>query len=332
MVRTALSMAALTGQPVSVRNVRGGIRKPGVSPVDLAIVQALARATDAQYNATLGDQVLLFHPRRPICPLNERIDLGSVAKGSQPGSAVIILLSLLTPLARAGGISLLRCRGGTHVPFAPTYEYFRLVTLPAYARAGIVALPSIDSAGYSPRGGGEISLEIEPSAISPFNFTRRGDLLRISAVVVTSELPPSTGTRGIQQLEQLAKKEGLEINTEHLSLRSSAPGAAVTISAHFETAFGGAQALGQRGKRMEEVVEEAFYDFIHWLNSEAGTDEFLADHLLIPAALAEGPCAYTTSRVTQTLTTILWVVKQFIPRRMTLKGSEGQPGEIVISD
>ncbi len=331
-MRTALALSALTGQPVTIRNVRGGIRKPGISPVDLAITQALARATDAHYNAHLGDSILLFQPKRPLNPLNERIDLGALAKGSQPGSAVLILLTLLTPLARAGGISFLRCRGGTHVPLAPTYDYFRMVTLPAFARAGILALPSIESAGYSPRGGGEISLEIEPSFITPFNFTHRGALLRVTSAIVTSELPPSTGIRGLQRLEQLAKKEDLEIKAEQISLRSSAPGAAVTISAHFENAFGGAQALGQRGKRMEEVVEEAFYDFIHWLNSEAGTDEFLADHLVLPAVLADGPTAYTTSRITPTLTTTLWVVKHFIPKRIVLKGSEGEPGEIRISD
>ncbi len=331
-MRTALALSALTGQPVTIRNVRGGIRKPGVSPIDLAIAQVLARATEAQYSAILGDHTLLFKPKRPLSPLNERIDLGALAKGAQPGSAVLILLTLLTPLARAGGISYLSCRGGTHVPFAPTYDYFRRVTLPAFARAGIVALPAIDSAGYSPRGGGEISLEIEPSSVSAFHFTQRGALQQMTATIVTSELPPSTGMRGLQRLEQLAKKEGVEIKAEHLSLRSSAPGAAVTLSAHFENAFGGAQALGQRGKRMEEVVEEAFYDFIHWLNSEAGTDEFLADHLVLPAVLADGPCTYTTSRITNTLTTILWVVKHFIPKRMILKGKEGQPGEIRIGD
>ncbi|MCH8274541.1 MAG: hypothetical protein IH851_07110 [Armatimonadetes bacterium] len=328
IVRTALAMSALTGQPVAIRNVRGGLRKPGVGPIDLAIAEALSLATRAETSARLGDDLLLFAPRKPLAPVRHRIDLNAIAKGVQPGSAVLILLSLLVPLARSGGIGLISCRGGTHVPFAPTYDYFRFVTLPALARAGVVALPAIQSAGYSHRGGGEVSLEIEPSGLNGFEFEERGAMLSVRAAVVISELPEATGIRGSSRLEQLAKKNDLDMKVEMHKLRSPGPGAAVTIGAEFAGALGGAQALGQRGKPMEEVVDEAFYDFIHWLNGDAGTDQFLADHLVLPAALCDEPCAYTTSRITLTLTTTVWVIKQFMPAKITVYGEEGEPGEV----
>src|SRR5438477_5852747 len=187
VVRIALAVASLTGQAVAIRNVRGALRRPGVNAIDAALARALGETTDAEISAQLGDDVLLFAPKKPLGPLRDRVDLNAIAKGSQPGSAALILQSLLVPLARAGAVSHLTCRGGTHVPYSPTYEYFRAVTLPAMARAGIAAFPSMESAGYPPRGGGEVSIEIEPSAFCGFKLEERGPLQMAKAFVVTSE-------------------------------------------------------------------------------------------------------------------------------------------------
>lgn len=331
VVRTALAMSALTGQPVAIRNVRGGLRKPGVNAVDCAIAKALGAATDAEVSAGLGDEVILFAPRRPISPFRDRIDLNQLAKGSQPGSAPLILQSILAPLARGGGISRVSCRGGTHVPFAPTYDYFRMVTLPAMTRLGIYAAASIESAGYSHRGGGEVSLEIEPSAFNGFDFSTRGELESVRAAIITSELPESVGIRGVRRIEENAKRQGMEVQCDYIKLRSSTPGAAVTLAAEFENGYGGSQSLGERGKPMEDVADEAFYELVHWLNSNATTDEFLPDQILIPAVMSREACHFTTSRITSTLTTTAWVIKQFMPVKITILGKEGAQGEVTIN-
>ncbi|HWP30729.1 MAG TPA: RNA 3'-terminal phosphate cyclase [Fimbriimonadales bacterium] len=331
IIRTALCVAALTGQAVSIHNARGGLRKPGTNSVDLAISYILAQATKADVVAKLGGDVLHFAPKQRIAPVRERIDVTRIGKGSQSGSAVIVLQSLLTPLARAGAMSRVECRGGTHVPFSPTYEYFRLVTLRAMEKIGIYAVSSIESAGYNSRSAGEIMLEIEPSALNGFDFTRRGSEIGLHAVIVTSELQETVGLRGVARCNELSRKDGLNIRTEFVKLRSSTPGAAVTFAAECEKGFGGAQSLGERGKPIEEVVEEAYYAFVHWLNGEQGTDEFLADQILLPAVFSGSPCAYTTSRITSTLLTTAWVIKQMMPARITILGEEGEPGEVRIS-
>lgn len=331
VVRTALAMSALTGQPVAIRNVRGGLRKPGVNAVDCAIAKALGAATDAEVSAGLGDEAILFAPQRHISPFRDRIDLNQLAKGSQPGSAPLILQSVLAPLARAGGVSRVSCRGGTHVPFAPTYDYFRMVTLPAMTRLGIYAAASIESAGYSHRGGGEVSLEIEPSALNGFDLSKRGELETIRAAIVTSELPESVGIRGVRRIEENGRRQGMEIHCELIKLRSATPGAAVTLAAELENGYGGSQSLGERGKPMEDVADEAFFELIHWLNSDATTDEFLSDQILVPAVMSREPCSFTTSRITPTLTTTAWVIKQFMPAKITILGQEGGKGEVSVS-
>lgn len=331
IIRTALGMASLTGQAVSVYNARGGLRKSGTNSVDMAIAHILAQATKADVVVKLGGESLHFAPKQRLGAVRERVDMGRIAKGSHSGSAVLILQSLMTPLARAGAMSRVVCRGGTHVPFSPTYEYFRLVTLRAMAKMGIYAVSSIESAGYNLRSSGEITLEVEPSVFNGIDFTRRGSEKGLHAVIVTSELPETVGLRGVARCNELSRKDGLNVRTEFMKLRSSTPGAAVTLAAEFEHGFGGAQSLGERGKPIEEVVEEAYYAFVHWLNGEHGTDEFLADQLLLPAVFSGSPCAYTTSRITSTLLTTAWVIKQMMPARITILGEEGEPGEVRIS-
>src|SRR5687768_2150018 len=184
VVRTALAVSSLTGQALEIRNVRGGLRRTGVAPIDTAIASALGVATRAEVSARVGDEILRFAPKQQIQPFRENIDLNELAAGTQPGSAVLTLQTVMTPLARAGGMSHITCRGGTHIPFAPTYEYFRSVTLPAMAQAGVVGVSSMSAAGYPPRGGGLVDLEIEPSALNGFEWSVRGEMQQCKAFVV----------------------------------------------------------------------------------------------------------------------------------------------------
>jgi RNA 3'-terminal phosphate cyclase (ATP) len=56
----------------------------------------------------------------------------------------------------------------------------------------------------------------------------------------------------------------------------------------------------------------------------------LADQLILPAALAEGPSRWTTCRVTQHLLTSAWVVRRFLDNPIDITGNVGEPGEVVV--
>lgn len=331
VVRTALSVSSLTGQALTIRSVRGALRRPGISPIDSALARALGQVTMAEVSARVGDDTLSFAPRSPITALRDAVDLCELAGGSQPGSAVLALQTLMTPLARAGALSYVTCKGGTHVPFSPTYEYFRSVTLPAMALAGVVGVATMSRAGYPPRGGGELQMEIEPSALNGFLWKSRGELKQCKAFVVGSELPEAVVKRGAKHLTKLAEANDLEMEIETVRPTSKSPGAAVTCTAIFENGFGGYQSIGERGKAMETVCEEAFSDLISWLNGDATVDEFLADQMLIPAAFSGEECYYKTHRITPTITTTAWVIKQFMPAKIAVLGKDGAPGEIKVT-
>jgi RNA 3'-terminal phosphate cyclase len=56
----------------------------------------------------------------------------------------------------------------------------------------------------------------------------------------------------------------------------------------------------------------------------------LADQLILPATLAEGPSRWTACRVTLHLLTNAWVVRQFLDIPIDITGNVGEPGEVVV--
>ena len=72
-------------------------------------------------------------------------------------------------------------------------------------------------------------------------------------------------------------------------------------------------ALGQLGKPIERVAEDAVADFDRWWQTGAATEEHLADQLALPLSLAPGVSRWTTSTASEHLHTVLWTVRHFLP-------------------
>lgn len=84
ILRTALSCALVTGQPVRVCNIRAGRQKPGLQAQHLAAVQAAAVVSRAEVDgARIGSRDLTFRPRA-VNSAHEpaRAGLGSSARWS----------------------------------------------------------------------------------------------------------------------------------------------------------------------------------------------------------------------------------------------------------
>lgn len=88
--------------------------------------------------------------------------------------------------------------------------------------------------------------------------------------------------------------------------------------------------MGAKGLRIESVAQRAFEGFRKWLASGATVDRYLADQILFPLALAEGESHFTVDELTPNVLTTAHVIRQFLPIRLTIEGSEGKPGAITI--
>jgi RNA 3'-terminal phosphate cyclase (ATP) len=337
VLRTGLSLSAITGQPVRFDNIRARRRKPGLMPQHLTSVRAVAKICDAQVEGLkLNAQSLTFVPRSKPQAGSYTFDVAQAAKGGSAGSVGLILQAILLPLALAPGRSQVTLRGGTHVAWSPPFDYIKRVYLPTLARVGIGAKVNITRWGWYPIGGGEVKATVEgigPDApLIGLDVCQRGDLLRVRGLSASSNLPKHISTRQEQAALQALRSNGINARVDTLEAPAKGQGTVVFLWATFDNVLAGFTSLGERGKPAERVAEEAVDKLLDYLHGDGALDRYLADQLLLPLALAATPSQFTTTAVSQHLLTNAWVVEQFLPGRVQVEGQEGQPGRCRIEN
>lgn len=326
ILRTSVSLAAITGQAVEIVNIRAGRSKPGLQAQHLTAVRAAAALCDAAMEGdAVGSMRLGFAPRAPVQPAEHRFEVGTA------GAAPLVAQTVLLPLTRTTGSSRVTVTGGTHVPHAPPAEYLEAVYLPALRRSGLTASVEAERFGYYPRGGGEIHLEIAPApSLQPLDLTERGKLRSLTAFIVTSDLPDHVADRGAAAVKEALRRVGRSATIELRDRPSRGPGAAVVLAAACDGGFAGFTALGARGKPMEQVAEEACEALMDWWKTGAACDEHLADQLVLPMALAHGESRWTTPAITEHLRTVLWVTERFLPIQARLEEGVYGGGTVIV--
>lgn len=337
VLRTCLTLAAITGQPVCVERIRAGRRGPGLKPQHLTSVRAAAKICDAEVKGDkLDSQTLVFLPRSAPKAGTYTFDVSLAAKGGSAGAVSLIFHTVLLPLAMAEGTSHLTLAGGTHVAWSPPFDYLKRVYLPTLARIGIKAKVNLEKWGWYPQGGGVVKATVEGAAGSQnlcgLDLTRRGNLRRVRGLSASSNLPKHIRGRQAGAVLQILRSAGLNPRVDEIDAPSKGPGTAVFLWTECENALAGFTALGELGKPAERVAEEAARDLLAYIDGQAALDRHLADQLVLPLALAGGPSHLTTEVVTQHLLTVAWVVEQFLPGRIRVEGSEGGPGACHIGE
>ena len=131
----------------------------------------------------------------------------------------------------------------------------------------------------------------------------------------------------------LASRMGNEtfpVDIEALSVPTPGQGTFLFLSVETEHSVAGFASLGERGKRAEEVGEEAAAALAdHW-ETGAALDPHLPDQLATFLAMCAGGSAFTTSRVTEHLVTNLGTIELFRDFFHTIEGEVGRPGRVRI--
>ncbi|MFQ6100070.1 MAG: RNA 3'-terminal phosphate cyclase [Anaerolineae bacterium] len=333
VLRTALALAVLTGQPMRIEHIRAGRRKPGLRPQHLTGVRAAGAVCEARLEgAELDSQMLTFVPGGPARPGEYVFDVTEVARGGSAGSVGLVLQTVLLPLALAGGESRLTLRGGTHVPWAPPASYLEHVFLPTLARMGVRTQIELVRWGFYPAGGGEMRVRIaeREGPLSPILLTERGELQRVWGTAAVMNLPAHIPQRMAARARNVLAEAGLQAQVEPLRLRGAGPGAGIFLFAEYAHTTAGFTAYGRKGLPAERVAETACKDLLAHHRSGAPADLYLADQLVLPMALAKGESRVITSQVSQHLLTNVWVVPQFLARELSVEGESGVPGAVVV--
>ena len=332
VLRTALTLAALTGQQTRIRHIRAGRRNPGLAPQHLTGVLALARICAAEVSdVAIGCSELGFEPRSTPLPGDYLFDVAQAAQGGSAGSVSLILQTLLLPLARAGGASHVTLRGGTHVPWSPPFEYLEHVYLPTLARTGLKVECRLDSWGFYPSGGGQITASVSGHpAMAPLTLVERGDIQHVTGQAVACNLPAHVAQRIANRAHNVLRQAGLRAEITPKLTRGVGPGAYLWLVVEYQHVRAGFCALGERGKPSEKVADEACRALLAHHAQGAPVEAHLADQLLLPLALAAGRSEFRTSRVTSHLLTNAYVIQQFVQANIEISGQEGEPGAVAI--
>lgn len=328
IVRTSLSLAALTGRPFELRNIRAGRSRPGLRPQHLTAVRAAAALCAAELSGdAVNSQLLRFTPRAPVVGGRYQFDVDDHAPHGSAGAVMLVWQTLLWPLLFAAEPSALTLRGGTHVPFSPPFHYAAHVALPAYARLGVQATLALKTWGWMPQGQGHVEATVQPlRGLEAADFEPLAPL-RIDGVAAATNLPSHIPQRMAQRAAALCRELGF-VESAIRPSRERAPATGAGIFLWLPQA--GFSALGRKGLPSEQVAEEAVNACRDFLDQQAAVDEHLADQLLIPLALAHGVSTFTTHRLTLHTLTNADLLRRWLSVPITIEGVRDQPARITV--
>lgn len=339
ILRTALSLSALTGQPFAIENIRARRLKPGLRPQHREAARAVARIVDAELHGDeVGSTRFSFAPRRPPAAGEWAFDIGTA------GSTPLLFQTVCWPLALAGGSSSVTLRGGTHQDHSPSFHYLALVWGPAVARLGFTFGLELAAAGFYPEGGGEFTGRVEPAhAMPPLELLHRGTLREVEVVSMVAGLGYEVAERQAARALRALRDQGVSAEAERVPVPArGSKGGHVLIVGSFERTRAGHGAVSGRERSPEETADLAVEGFRAHLSGAGAVDPHLGDQLLLPAALGAAgvvPPApgvppvtrYTVTAVTQHLLTNAEVIRRFLDVEITIRGGVGEEGEVRVA-
>ncbi len=304
VIRTALTLAAITRKDVSIDSIRAGRPNPGLQPQHLTAVKAVRNVCRGTLEgAEQGSRNLVFHPGEIVGGRYD-FDIGTA------GSATLVAQTLIPILLAASKESEVRITGGTHVMKSPGYDYFDKVFLPAIRLMGAAVESRIVRPGYYPTGGGRIEMTIKPSRLAGNVVWPKEEHVRV--LIRLSKLPMLVAIRE----KKIFVQNGIE-DIRVFEDDVSCPGNCVTAWAGLL----GSYALGEKGKKSEAVAQEAYDALMKEKKSDSDVDAHLADQLLIYGALADGKTSFTTSGMSAHLQTNAEIIRKFIGKEIATEGS-----------
>jgi RNA 3'-terminal phosphate cyclase (ATP) len=316
VLRTALSLATLTGRPFRIEKIRGKRRIPGLRQQHLTCVHAAAALCEARVEGDkAGSGELLFLPTLSPRPGAYGFDIGTA------GSTSLVLQTVLPVLASLGEPSTISIQGGTHNPMAPPVPFLQASFLPVLAGMGFHAEVILKRYGFYPKGGGRITCAIAPrTAGAPLDLADRLPVMTMRAAILLSALPDHIAAREKQILgaEGGIREEKIDI----IIAEQGQPGNVVWVTTVHGPCTAVFTGFGERGKRAEQVAGDALAGARFHLASGYGVEEHLADQLLLYLAL-RGDGRFSASRLNLHGSTNMEIIRRFLPvtfRQTPLEG------------
>jgi len=202
--------------------------------------------------------------------------------------------------------------GGTHVSWSPPVDYFREIFCRHLRRIGVEVELTTLRHGFYPKGGGRVDARIKGnSKWAGLDLARCGEVGEVAVRSVATE-DLRRGRVAERQADGFKSILNQASPVEVSYVASFSTGSAVFGSAACGSTVLGADALGKRGIRAEQVGQDAAGQLKAEINAGASLDVHAADMMLPYLALASGASALTVSELTGHVTSVQWLIRQFI--------------------
>ncbi len=347
ILRTALSLSCLFKRPFKIFNIRKGRKKPGLMPQHLTAVRAAQLVSNAEVKGDYkGSTELIFLPNE-VKAGDYFFDIGTAGSTSLVLQTLIPSLMLSTKAQHSTSLqyrgneiekpqSTVTLKGGTHVPFSPSFDYLQEIFSFFLEKIGIKIRLNIDSYGFYPKGGGKVRAEIySVKEIKPLKAVDRGEILKIEGYSAVGNLPLSIAERQknafLETLNEAIKQLKIPTDIKVLSVNTQGEGTYIFIKTDTENVRAGFTSLGERGKRAETVGKEVAQDLQKYYFTGAALDPHIADQIVLYLSLSKQESIFTTSCITQHLITNLWTIKLFHDYYYLVEGEIGKQGKIIIN-
>jgi RNA 3'-terminal phosphate cyclase (ATP) len=167
LLRYALAICTLIGEPLHLTRIRARKEKPGLMPQHLQTVRACSCFSDGQVE---GDELesleILYRPGKSRKGGNFQWDIGTA------GSTTMLAFILIPLALLAKGPCQFSLKGGLFQDNAPSAFHMQKVLIPILQRVGAKIQVEILRPGYLPRGQGELKLEVEPAWLFMISMLR----------------------------------------------------------------------------------------------------------------------------------------------------------------
>ena len=292
VLRTSLSLSAITGTEIEIKKIRAGREKPGLKRQHLTCVKAVAEICGAKVSEVdVGSTELEFKPG-PIKGGDYRFDVGTA------GSVTLVAQTVIPVLLKADRPSTVTITGGTHVPFAPIWEFFAETYLPELRRMGAKVEAELVQPGFYPAAGGVVKLKVWPYGAGgtdgagacqdkqPYSLIDLGEFRGGKVVGVVSALPVAIAEAEAGIVGKQLRELGLK--SEVRTVEAFGPGNYCYVQLDYERCSVVFSSVGTYGKSRKAVGNEVVKSVRDFLKAGKACEKHLADQLLLPLNLLVG--------------------------------------------
>lgn len=320
ILRTAISLSAISGKPIEVTNIRANRTNPGLRLQHLAGIKIIADLFHAKSeNLKVGAEWIRFSPSDKFEGGSIKFDIGTA------GSIPLILMTVVPAVSLSNNSLQIEVTGGTDVKASPTIDYIKHIVAKSYLSIGPKFSVDVLKRGYYPKGGGVVQCTVKPCKTPSTIELLATGYLEPKIISVCSQLPVHVAKRQISSALIALEKKDIRCSNYTASIETSiSPGSSILVysAADFGLYVGG-DSIGELGKRAESVGTEAAMRFLDSTLAQATVDPFLADMLVLPLALSKGRSRYRVARVTQHLLTNLHIVSEIVRCKYSIEQQEG---------